>query len=96
MDALIKDVMRECTEGSDAGRMPFPQVVRRLMEAGVERYYADLQRAEKTFYLPEGESHVVPSEAVEARPGDAFSRDGVERAVRAIQAGTIDYKTFCL
>ena len=95
MDAAIKDVMRGCTEGSDAGRLTFPEVVMKLMQAGVERYHADLQRAEKVYYMPDGGSHVVPSEPVGSRPAEAFSADGVERAVRAIQAGTIDYKTFC-
>ena len=95
MDAQIKDVMRACAEGSDSGRLMFPQVVTKLMAAGVERYHADLQRAEKTFYLPDGGSHVVACDPVGTRPAEAFSPELVGRAIRAIQAGRIDYKTFC-
>jgi hypothetical protein len=31
--------------------------VTKLMQVGVERYHADLLRAEKIYYLPSGESH---------------------------------------
>ena len=37
----------------------FPAIVGKLIEAGVERYHADLVRSEKTFYLPNGESETV-------------------------------------
>lgn len=95
MDEQIKDVMRECTEGSDAGRLTFPDVVMKLMQSGVERYHADLQRAEKIYYMPDGGSHVVPGEAVTSQFAELFSSDGVASAIRAIQAKTINYKTFC-
>jgi uncharacterized protein YbcV (DUF1398 family) len=95
MDERIKSTMQDCTEGSDAGRLTFPQVVMKLMAAGVERYHADLRRAEKTYYMPNGDSHVVPCEAVSAVPAEAFAADEVTRAIRAIQQGAIDYGTFC-
>jgi uncharacterized protein YbcV (DUF1398 family) len=95
MDAQITNVMRECTEGSDSGRLTFPQVVMKLTRSGVERYHADLQRAEKTYYMPNGESHVVPCETIGSRPAEVFSPADVASAIRAIQAGTINYTTFC-
>ena len=49
-----------------------PQHFRRssakLMEAGVEWYHADLLRSEKTYYLPDGESHAVANAAVSRTP----------------------------
>ena len=42
MQADVVEVMRECTEASDQERISFPEVVMRLMQAGVERYHADL------------------------------------------------------
>jgi uncharacterized protein YbcV (DUF1398 family) len=95
MDESVKQVMRECVQGSDEGRIAFPEVVRRLSEAGVERYYADLQRAEKIFYLPSGESCVVASDRIEAEPSADFIPSGVASALRAVQAKEIGYKEFC-
>lgn len=95
MDAQVKDVMQDCTRGSDEGRLTFPQVVRNLMDAGVEQYHADLRRAEKTYYMPNGESHVVAAAAIDERPANGFSAAGVEGAIRAIQAERITYKDFC-
>jgi uncharacterized protein YbcV (DUF1398 family) len=95
MDATVKAVMQECTVGSDEERLNFPQVVMKLMEAGVEQYHADLRRAEKTYYTPNGESLALPAAAVETPAAQAFSASDVEVAVRAVQAGGLTYKAFC-
>jgi uncharacterized protein YbcV (DUF1398 family) len=95
MEAETKAVVRRCTQGSDTNRMPFPQVVAELMAAGIERYHADLLRAEKTYYQPDGDSEVVPSARIAGKAALAFSAADVEGAVRAIQHQAIDYKSFC-
>jgi uncharacterized protein YbcV (DUF1398 family) len=95
MDARVKDVINECTRASDEQRITFPEVVMKLMDAGVERYHADLLRSQKTYYMPDGESEVVPNDPVEGVPAKDFSTTGVEAAVRAIQGGKIKYKEFC-
>lgn len=64
-DSTIATV-EECVGLTLEGRMPFPQLVQRLLDAGIERYSVDLCRAEYIYYLPGGESHVVrPHEAVD-------------------------------
>lgn len=95
MQAETIDTMQECTEASDQERISFPEVVMKLMQAGVERYHADLLRAEKIYYLPSGESHRVPAAHLDAVPAPAFAADGVAAAVRAIQNGKIRYREFC-
>jgi uncharacterized protein YbcV (DUF1398 family) len=95
MDAAISHVVRECSRASDEDRENFAAIVGRLIEAGIERYHADLVRSEKTFYLPNGESETVPNRAIKVTPALSFSPAGVEAAVRAAQAGTIAYRTFC-
>jgi uncharacterized protein YbcV (DUF1398 family) len=87
--------MDECTRASDGERITFPEVVKKLMQSGVERYHADLIRAEKIYYLPGGESHRTPCDAVTAKVPQAFSAAGVETAVRAIQRNAIGYREFC-
>ncbi len=95
MNAHVKAAVEECTRASDEERMTFPEVVAKLNAAGVERYRADLLRAEKTYYLPDGASHVVPAARLGAAAARDFSPDGVRDAVRAIQARRISYKAFC-
>lgn len=95
MKSDVIAVIEECTKASDEARLTFPEVVARLAAAGVERYHADLQRAEKTYYLPDGASHVAVSASVAAVPAEIFSAAGVDAAVRAVQARAIDYKAFC-
>ena len=94
MDARVKDVVREMSKASDEERVTFPEVVKALMEVGVERYHADFVAGRKTYYLPDGgfeevEVHKVGGAARE------FSAAGVEKAVRSIQRQQIAYREFC-
>jgi uncharacterized protein YbcV (DUF1398 family) len=87
--------MEECSRASEEERITFPQVVGALMTAGVERYQADLVRAEKVYYMPGGESLAVSNRALAAIPAYAFSAAGIESALRDIQGGAIKYREFC-
>jgi uncharacterized protein YbcV (DUF1398 family) len=87
-------VMTGCTALSLAGAIAFPEVVRRLCAAGVERYHVDLTRNEKTYYLPCGESHVVPMAGPGEPIAEGFDAGAVEAAVRAVQRGEFGYVEF--
>src|SRR5262245_26853015 len=95
MDDATRRVMRECTEGSDAGTITFPEVVRRLGGVGVERYYADLVRSEKIYYMPDGESELLKAHAVSRPIAQKFVAADVDAAVRAVQARKVNYAQFC-
>jgi len=95
MDHATATALRDCTLGSDAGIMTFPQVVARLTAVNVERYHADLVRAEKTYYLPDGASHTLACHKLDTPPAAPFSAAGVDAAVRAVQSGAIHYQEFC-
>jgi len=88
-------VIEDCTTASHEERITFGEVVGRLIAAGVERYHVDLVRGESTYFMPDGRSHRVTYEALAARPADAFAADGVQAAVRSIQACKTKYLTFC-
>ncbi len=94
MDAHVKELVRDITKASDEQRITFPDVVRRLMEVGVERYHADMSAGTKTYYMPDGTSEITQSTHGGAI-ADVFSAEGVEKAVRASQRGEIGYGTFC-
>ena len=95
MQAEVKDTIEDCAKGSGEGRLTFAELVMKLMGAGVERYHADLCRAGKTSYVPDGKSLVVASAAIHSTLAQAFSAAAVEAAIRAIQAQTIKYAEFC-
>ena len=74
---------------------PFPQIVRKLADAGVNTYTADLVQLRNTYYGKGSESADEPV-PLTAGPGiaDAFDKDGVAATVRAIQQGQIGYAEF--
>jgi uncharacterized protein YbcV (DUF1398 family) len=86
--------VRECAEASVQGTQAFPQIVARLIEAGVERYHADFSRGEITYYLHSGASDVVPVPRIEKVAARDFLAEGVRAAVRASQAGEIRFPEF--
>ena len=89
------NIVQECTTRSDNSTIAFPDVVKKLMAAGVESYHADIVRAEKTYYMPNGESVVTKAHEVDGVAPATFSADGVAAAVKAIQRGEINYAAFC-
>jgi uncharacterized protein YbcV (DUF1398 family) len=93
MDDHVKDVVREMTRASDEERISFPDVVQALMQAGVERYHADLLAGTKTYYMPDGSFEIIQGRALEAAKD--FMGEGVQEAVHAIQQGEIGYRAFC-
>lgn len=95
MEAQVKHLVHECSRISDEGSKSFGELVKSLMEAGVERYEADLVRSEKTYYMPDGSSEVVPNATIAVAAAWDFTAPKVEAAVRAAQAGQIKYKKFC-
>lgn len=94
--SLDAEVIASTTRGSFVEGMPFPEVVQRLSAVGVERYYTDLVRAEKTFYGSNGESHREPFLGyLPARPpAKTFDPHAISDALRRIQRGEIDYPGF--
>jgi uncharacterized protein YbcV (DUF1398 family) len=73
----------------------FPQVVSKLIAAGVETYYADLIQLQKTFYGSDRESYVhsIPLAGAGA-VAPHFSESDVRSSLVAIQTGKIGYPEF--
>lgn len=93
MDASLIAELEACARLSYTVTGAFPQVVARLGVAGVERYHTDLVRAEKTSYLPDGQSHVCAIEPVGVI-ADRFDAGAVAAAVAESQTGTLPYRDF--
>jgi uncharacterized protein YbcV (DUF1398 family) len=100
MDQSLVNVMHACSTGSINAAMTFPEVVKKLMDIGVEAYHCDLYRREKTYYMPDGQSHVEaeaeldPKEFGGGAIAATFSGDGVKAALTAVQGRQIGYLEF--
>lgn len=88
------DTIAECMKLSFADT-PFPQVVQRLVGAGVNSYTADLVKLRNTYYDTGGEAL---DEALPLKDGPAiapaFDSAAVASTVKAIQRGEIGYAEF--
>ena len=87
-------VMHEVSIDTQEGKMTFPQVVRKVMEIGVESYFVDLVGARKTYYLADGETHTEPM-ILKLNPIAAnFSVSELVAAIRGAQADSVRYPEF--
>ncbi len=86
--------INECAAASAAGTISFGDGVGPLMKAGVERYHADSTRPETTYYLPNGDSHVVQLSLTHPPIANTFSATAVQQSVRQAQQGELKYPQF--
>ena len=94
MNAGQAQTIEECSRTSFSGELTFPQIVGRLAAIGVQRYHADYCRQEKTYYLPDGDSLVVPLPHAANPIAQEFSAPAVEAAVRQSQRNEHSYADF--
>ena len=93
-EAVNTKVIHEVMTETQAGQLTFPEVVRRLLEAGIESYFCDLAAGKETFYMPDGATHAEAMTLRLAPIAEEFSSAGVVAAIRAAQADTIRYPEF--
>jgi uncharacterized protein YbcV (DUF1398 family) len=87
-------VMHEVMTETQAGRMTFPEVVRRLSEVGVESYFVDFATGKETLYMSSGETYIAAMNLQRDPIADNFFADGLITAIRGAQADTIRYPEF--
>ena len=85
MNTRLEQVAQTCLEGAETGAMTFPQIVGTLMQEGFESYAIDFRRSSATYYLPEGDSVVLPTHRGEVPIAGAFDGATVREAVREAQ-----------
>ena len=86
----IHDVMEE----TQAGRMVFGEVVRRLLAAGVESYFCDYAKGEESFYMVDGKAYAHKMTLAMKPIASEFSETDLVTAIRGAQADTIRYPEF--
>jgi uncharacterized protein YbcV (DUF1398 family) len=88
---IVTDTARATLDGS----ISFPEVVRRLMETGVEYYHVDYVALRKTFYSASGEivTTPIPYEGLPAVAAD-FDAAGLRAAILDSQRHGQHYREF--
>lgn len=94
MDPSIKTIIERCAKSSHEGTTSFGAIVHTLIEAGVESYFADYRRGTTTYYLPSGETHVVPLTTPNTKIPSPFDKPGIQAAIQGAQRGEVKYPDF--
>ena len=88
------DVMHEVMTATQAGTMTFPQVVGKLLGAGVESYFCDFATMTETIYMADGGTHAARMTLPAGKIAEEYSASGIVAAIRGAQADTIRYPEF--
>lgn len=88
------ELMRDTVTKSLDGTMAFPEIVSLLLADGVERYHADLVRMEKTFYMPDGRTHVEKMPIGPMAIGETFVTSDLVATIRDSQTAGQRYLDF--
>jgi uncharacterized protein YbcV (DUF1398 family) len=94
IDILKTIEMHKVMTETQTGKLVFPEVVRRLIEVGVESYFVDLATRHETFYMADGQTHAEPMTLSLEAVADEFSPSDIVTAIRGAQADTIRYPEF--
>jgi len=86
--------MHEVLAETQSGKLIFPEVVRRLLEVGVESYFCDLATGTETFYLSDGKTQVEKLVLPLLPVAEEFSSCNLIAAIRGAQADEIRYPEF--
>ena len=81
MDIHLKEIAQTCLEAAEGGTMTFPEIVETLINKGFESYAIDFRRASATYYLPDGDSVVVPTKHGNTLIAGAFDTAAVQVAL---------------
>jgi uncharacterized protein YbcV (DUF1398 family) len=97
MDARLIETAQCCRDGAESNTMTFPQIVGALMSVGFEGYAIDFRRRTATYYLPDGDSTVLPTRADETPIAQTLDTKAVRSAIREAQqlAPGYSYRGFC-
>jgi uncharacterized protein YbcV (DUF1398 family) len=91
---MSKQVIHELATATQQGKMTFPQVVKGLLEVGVESYLVDFATKQKTHYLSDGTTHTVHMILDPGPISAEFSSVNLVAAIRGAQADTVRYPEF--
>jgi uncharacterized protein YbcV (DUF1398 family) len=91
---MSKQVIHVLALATQQGELTFPEIVKGLLEVGVESYLVDFAAKQKTHYLSDGTTHGVPMILDPGPIAAEFSSADLVGAIRGAQADTVRYPEF--
>lgn len=91
---MSKLIIHEVALATQQGKLTFPEVVKELLEFGVESYLVDFATRQKTHYLSSGSAHIVPMILDPGPVSAEFSRADLVATIRGAQADIVRYPEF--
>lgn len=91
---MDKNILNETKELSLAGKITFPEVVKRMVDNNIERYIADLVGLKITYLNYKGEPHESVLKIDATKISQEFNAAEVKNAITESQQRKIDYQTF--
>lgn len=92
---MESEIVSEAARATLEGSIPFPEVVRRLIETGVEYYHVDYVALQKTYYSATGEMIKTPINYESLPPVAAdFDIDALKAAILDSQQNGQHYRDF--
>ena len=85
MDSRLIEVAQTCLQGAESNTMTFPQIAGKLMQDGFESYAVDFRRASAIYYLPDGDSVVLPTHRTDVPIAGELNTVVVQAAIREAQ-----------
>ena len=85
MDSRMTTVAERCLKCAETGSMTFPQIVGTLMKEGFESYTIDFRRATATYFSPEGDSVVLPTQHGNSPIAAEMDTAAIQAAIREAQ-----------
>lgn len=94
MNPNTREAIEKYAQQSHAGLLTFPEALARLVEVGVESYFADYRNQSTTYYLSSNEACTIPMEMPPVEIPNSFNKDGVVSAIRGAQSDAVRYPGF--
>ena len=94
MNPNTKEVIEKCAHQSHAGLLTFPEALGRLIEVGVESYFADYRNQSTTYYLSSNNALSIPMAMPPIEIPNSFNKDGVVSAIRGAHSDVVRYPEF--
>ncbi len=87
-------IINECSLLSLAGKITFPEVVKKLADTGTERYTIDLVGFKKLYYGSNDQTYIGSFEFEAAKVEQKFNQEEIKKIIADIQQNKINYQTF--
>ena len=90
----VKETIEKCAHDSHAGLLTFPEVLGRLVDVGVESYFADYRDQSTIYYLSNNKTVRIPMDMPDLDIPEFFNKDGILSAIRGAQSDKVRYPEF--